>query len=866
MHSPQPFGLFVDGPSVSDHDVAVTNALVRRVSNLRQVCGLDSLKLRYQLPGGGRLTVTDAGGVLKAHVVGQKYELPTVNDPTRGIATLEVPILYSGFIPIPTCPKGAGLTIRLTDQTMRRLAGYDDEKEGGQNVRALQRFEIDYPRHLQELGPEIPSESKTETQYQWVFPTWFTGAMSEVVQISGGWGKQPRGPRDEALPKDERRTLVIPEKWKIKILADLGGNTRLPGYLGKPPEDGHIQFDYKFMNTNGVSFDSKGKPWLIKVAPDGVWAMPLPTIPATTTQAFRDWMEEVQDTEILKILDRFKGIPSGEGFQQNLQAWRRAGVVIKVCEATAFFQHNIYTTACGFAFNRDGTEAFATCVEQGDPNQGLAFKLQLRMGSANEDGRLKDQAINFTDPGDAAKFDKYMSALFRQLKEFDGDAEAIKYKIRRHDAAALGAMVEAETPLAAWDDLEMPPIATHSGGITEVGRGNLIGYIPNPFWPAALILPEPMLKTPGCITLGGDHFTYPKGEDEGGNPKCDTIVYGFYDTEGRLKVIKYFREDGRPGKPSEEGPTCTYSGSWEWKGVTSGSVILGHFYTSDFDYRKPNDVGYSQYKTVGTHLYSSGWFIRQIDYFWKYFSAYRHEYYQIENWRVDFDFSSLRDAIAVPFGLRSAYVYVKEEADHLAGKRYSKEWVGLVNQHRFNYWTYDFSGAWAGEVPANWDVWPENYSPVYEDVPYRTQGAVFTSDCAPETEEGDWAPSTAEVSEAIRNGFPDTYKGAGGISNWHHPPKWSPVLKEEGPKIENETARVLFGYEGLPIDLPTGDNRPEYFKQYPDQSGNGFLLYGTAISFGDASYVYINEGNSHFGYSKYADRQRIPRFIGVINE
>ena len=62
--------------------------------------------------------------------------------------------------------------------------------------------------------------------------------------------------------------------------------------------------------------------------------MPLPLVPATTTEAFREYIEEVADEEILKILDRFGGMPSGESFPvgQDFQAWRRAGVVIKVCD------------------------------------------------------------------------------------------------------------------------------------------------------------------------------------------------------------------------------------------------------------------------------------------------------------------------------------------------------------------------------------------------------------------------------------------------------------------------------------------------------------------------------------------------------
>lgn len=57
-----------------------------------------------------------------------------------------------------------------------------------------------------------------------------------------------------------------------------------------------------------VSFDSEGYPWLVRIQSSGVFAMPLPIIPATSTQAFREFMESVGDDEIIKILDRFKAM------------------------------------------------------------------------------------------------------------------------------------------------------------------------------------------------------------------------------------------------------------------------------------------------------------------------------------------------------------------------------------------------------------------------------------------------------------------------------------------------------------------------------------------------------------------------------
>lgn len=99
----------------------------------------------------------------------------------------------------------------------------------------------------------------------------------------------------------------------------------------------------------------------------GVWAMPLPMVPATTTQAFRDYMEKVGDQEIIDILDRFGGMPSGESFpirEDEFQTWKRAGVIIKVCDTADFYDHIMYASACGWSFNTRGTEGYNTCYGQ----------------------------------------------------------------------------------------------------------------------------------------------------------------------------------------------------------------------------------------------------------------------------------------------------------------------------------------------------------------------------------------------------------------------------------------------------------------------------------------------------------------------
>lgn len=91
--------------------------------------------------------------------------------------------------------------------------------------------------------------------------------------------------------------------------------------------------------------------------------MPLPLIPATTTGAFKAYVQEQGDDELQWVIDRFGGLPSGEGFpkySRDFEAWRRAGVIIKVCGPGDFYNHFMYSTALGWSFNERGTEGLTS--------------------------------------------------------------------------------------------------------------------------------------------------------------------------------------------------------------------------------------------------------------------------------------------------------------------------------------------------------------------------------------------------------------------------------------------------------------------------------------------------------------------------
>jgi hypothetical protein len=229
--------------------------------------------------------------------------------------------------------------------------------------------------------------------------------------------------------------MTLPKEVQDRIGLELG-NVRLPGYTGRPPVDGQFRYDYKFNNTDAVVFDSEQSPWLVRVSPKGVYAMPLPIVPASTTDTFREFMEEKGDSEILKILDRFGGMPSGESFPagtDEFEAWRRAGVIIKVCDTADFYQHIAYSTACGWSFNSTGSQGYNTCYDYYDSEglgYGLAYKLSLRLGSNPNNGRLpRDWHIE--SDHEMNRLNMYLSGLYRMMEGNTAKDLAIKYKLRR---------------------------------------------------------------------------------------------------------------------------------------------------------------------------------------------------------------------------------------------------------------------------------------------------------------------------------------------------------------------------------------------------------------------------------------------------
>lgn len=858
MHQPRPHGLLAVGGEPTDEDSAAIELLARRLTNLKTLSGVASLRMVRTLPDGGYVIAQDMGGTFRC--ITHKPGPPPPPPPFDGVAKEYIPMLFSGVVTKAVLRQGEGLGMRFTEQTRRRLANYDPDNLGPDRA-ALQRFRIEYHTLVSELMPQITGSVLTYTQYAAQRPTWYSGAMAEVMQIVGGYGRQDLG----ELPDDklERARLMLPEQVMAKIRTQMR-NVRLPGYTGFPDKKGQFRYDYKFHNTNAVAFDTSNKPWLLRVSNAGVWAMPLPLVPATTTEAFREYMDEVGDQEIIDILDRFGGMPSGESFpfrEDDFQTWKRAGVIIKVCDTADFYDHIMYASACGWSFNSRGTEGYNTCYDYYDDEglgYGLAYKLKITLSPAQEDGKLPPP-LDVEDPADAKRLDQYMASLYKLLKKDEPKNLAIKYKLRRVDPGQILARADGEASegeVEYWDALELEPIASHSGSVKEVGRGYLYHGAIFKFQPQ-IKFPEPFMG--GCVSH--DFLPLINGRYKESYPNCDTIMFGYYVGDD-LKVIKYFR-DGRSYQREVESDyeNCMTVGSWTQIVTSGGTTLAGNFYTSDIDEREELSPTVATTRIVGRDLgYDSKPFFSFDAPFWIPGTMWRNRYFSRKTNTDTTEGNGLSVAVCIPYLERNALLHAKRRSTSGSRSSEAMSLHSVTDPTSYRYWTYHAIFAWAGSLEVmNGRPYPRDGNPVWVEIENYSP-----SECSDFADQGSWVPSLpADYTWLIH---PDS-------NNWMHsggggPPTLNAYSNSQigdSTLIESLVADVLDGPA-----VVHGHPDAFYFAGSPDDFGNVFYRDACSITFGRSVYANVSEsdgeGRKRWGYTSLADHKSAHHFIGVINE
>jgi len=870
MHQPRPHGRFSGETELTEADAIEVEALVRGLTNFKGLSDLDTLKRVRTLPSGRQAIALAAGGTLRVIIL-EPYEAERYQ--FEGLAETNLPMLFSGVITRDMVKEDEGVKIKLTNQAQRRLAGYEDENLPEKEV-DLQRFKIKYHRDFKYFEPEI-SGIYTFTQYAKQRPTWYSGAMSEVMQVVGGYGRQ----KFDELPEDndiERARMIVPERYMAEIRTDLI-NVRLPGYTGFPDEKGQFRCDYKFNKCHAVSFDSANKPWLLQIDRRGVYAMPLPLVPASTTEAFRRYVQDMGDEELELLLDRFGGLPTGESFPEEavgFEAWRRAGVIIKVCETGDFHDHHAYYTASGWAFNSKGTEGFNTCwtTDGRGLKQGLAYKMKIQMAAAKNQGRIPLEWA-FEDRKQAQEVDAYLSNIYRQLTANKARELAIKYKIRRHTIAEITSlMAQGSTDsVDYWDNLEMEPIAIHNGSVNRVGQGPV-------YW-GLWMYPKSMgrLKFPELSGKGCESFVMISPDYRGPSVRCDTIVFGCY-VDDALQVIKYFIDDREFHR--EEKSTFTQHmivGQWEKTVTTGASGLMGYFYTSSFDDRQAAPPVSTHTNIVGTDLGYSNPAYRTPGLLFRVGSVSRARFYQHLTKVENTEGFGLDCAVCVPAFNRDCILYPYNEGTTGRYKTEATSRGAVGDSTSYQLWTHDSIFHYMGTTGNGnkGEPYPEEGTPVYVD----TMNSSPENDPTGFATSGDWlglGGSTMDVT-GICGPYTSRESGvhnANGVVIGGESPAFSPYSKRE--EFDGESSgRVSISYT-LAGSKRMHKRKPDrfYYDFSPvDAGGSPLYFYRDAvnITIGNAEYASCSEKDkngrrSKWGHTELADHKSAHHFIGVINE
>lgn len=864
MHQPQPYGLHCIGLPLTDKDEAFISNVATRITNLKNLSGVDSIRMVYNLPDGGHVIVQDMGKNFRVISHKPPPQKAVLSD---GIAKPYIPMLYSAVITKAILfDKNEGVGLKLTEQTRLRLIGYNKSKSLPNKDVELMRFRVDYHDKFLEFLPKNSGGGYSaikRTQYDKLRATWYSGAMAQVVQIISGYGKQ----NVEGLPDNEleRAKFQLPFEVQKAIDEELIAY-RLPAYTGFPASQGSISYDYKFNQTHSIGFDSEKKPWLLQIGPTGVWAMPLPVVPATTTKAFREYIELRDDVEILAILDRFGGMPTGETFPYGaaFQAWLRAGVIVYVCDSSDFYQHIAYSSACGWSINDRGDEGYNTCYDYYDDEglgYGLTYKLSLRLKPSKSHYGAPPPSFEL----DQEKFEtinKYIRDLTSSIDLGTDETRAIFYKIRLTDNSELYQKALTRSgglDVDYWHNLEMPPMAMHQGSINEVGRGYL--YHPANFENQPQIkFPEPMEG--GCISH--NFLPLEEGRYKKEYPNSDTIMFAYY-IENSIKTIKYFIDWGSFQRVEEGNfERYMYAGNWWNRTFTGSTAIQGYFYSSDIDDRDYVTPLARETIIEGRDLgYDSRPFFAFDGIGFMCGEMWRNRYYTHLTTESVSAGRTLDVAVCIPYFCRSAAIHTKKDrvASSYTEIKYKVDWVRDPNTYSF--WTYDvvFANANMRIQNPKGTPYPKNGNPVWVELHhYNPNQANRFAD------NGNWVGGLpADYTSFIH---PDNnvweYAGGGSPPNIEQYETITPVVTKETGAIKLSIANTSFLVsEKVPDNL--------YFFGSPTTYGLTFYRDACQIMFGSSKYYSIQEPGldtvrAKWGYTKLADHKTAHNFIGVIDE
>lgn len=864
MHNPRPHGKFDEGQALSMADQAMLRRLSLQATALKAAGGLPNWRSHHILPSGRKAEVVDMGGVFKVRAW-RLQEQAQAQARARPVTPGNFPMLFCGapLRWVVNLARGEKVRLALTGQCRRRLGGYGQHKLPPDAL-DLARLNIGYPPHADHLRPQ-QDDGLLYTQYHALYPGWYSGTMAEVAQCVLGWGRQ-NVPANEAGEWDNAR-MRLPGKVQRRMRAEMRGRI-LPGYLGSPPANGQVQYDFQFARSHVVTFAEDKRPWLVQITSGNAWAMPLPLVAGSDTEAFRRYVLSKGDTELQLLLDRFGGLPSGEAFPQKpavMQAWARAGLIVKLCSTNHFYQHHSLYSACGWSVARHGREGYNTCLElkkTPGTDKGViwahGFKLRLRLGKLdNPYSKTPAQWVDMDRDGSLSRYLAQVYAALAAQQVEPGEMAAIRAKLRRLPPADLarrasGNVTDWLREADYWRNLELPPAITFSASINRVASG--------PFMPGrAIKVPEPYAH--GNIDIDGEALISLRKLDKY-PAKWDTVVFGYY-SGNDLRVVKQHHDERTTSRQAEDDfESCMIVGEWSSRSQVSSVGVAGSVSTSDFDSReqvelssetiikiKGEDLGFDSRPRVivpgiiNLNGYAEGGVGRHRYYSRETTTTYKPSGYQIAA------------GACIPYLMRDAVLYPHARWQPFPVRVHHEKtwsWVNDPNSYRISYWENPNGEVFIRVIDYSW----------------------APSTCSDFADEGSFFPESGDVTRMTL----DIARGPSANLGWPRHPFVVLMGGGSDPKVKTfdtwETIPAEPAYVGAVeweqrgvATASAGIRVESYFLPSPAPGEAQASLYVPATrNHLGRTFEAVAEGAARRGHTRFQGVRNMPLLIGVVQE
>lgn len=478
------------------------------------------------------------------------------------------------------------------------------------------------------------------SQYTKLKAGWYSGTMRKLVQFLMGYGKQPK----ESIYKP-RKEIPEPEDYFTPPPTQFQKDVKSRGL--------QIRYDWRFSRTHGLVRATDGKWWLVEIAEGaGVHAMPLALYKATTTDEFRDYLSDIGDDDALEVIDLFGGFPTGECIPQTddlRSCYIRAGIVLKLADSEAiapFYEHEAYTSACGWAFSQSGRRAVNTAYRYADDTvqRGVMYEISTSIGDARQ-----------IEPADAAlRLKQYISKRAEDLGE-KLHPLLIKCDLLTDDQIADLMRLPSDEAAAQLDEIEVDSLAEGSSTVANIGEGKLL-------WRGetgpALKFHDPLLGE----LVSHDFNPLEPGPPEGFDRRCNTTVYAFFYGETLRKCNFYFLPaEGRTTFEEFGEQECRFVGEWGTRVSSNSNGVFPLFYTTEIDNREVFPDSLMESRSEGVDIgFTSCQYGDNPSRLWESF-MFRTKSFRITTTVQGWASKGKGACIAVPDGDREAYYYFQRE-------------------------------------------------------------------------------------------------------------------------------------------------------------------------------------------------------------